>query len=329
MRRRILGKWLLSITCMYALGFPAAAHANGGSGGIDRGGRGGGHGGHGAHAGPEVPERNVGIEVIGVGDTRSVLGNASVRTTGVLIETEYERNYKVFSLNFERWQYDWTNPQNLPFVSGTAADPWKNFYTVQLGFEYEQEINRKLELYYYIEAESTFEREMSNSNEYEIGMDFEYEANKDWTFVLNFNYEYLDSEGGELGMDMEIEWKPHNQKGWSGVFEVSSEFPESSLTYHFNKSFSTSFFLGEGGSNTVRLSDTSPVTGMQGGYLEDEFRRAGVRFSYHWGHESYLSFSIENNFDRQMTFVDKSGNIEVDYAFKDVMGASLYFSYEF
>ena len=126
MRHRICVKWLFLLTCVYVLGLPIVASANGATT-IDRGGRGGGA--HIGHHGPEAVERTVGIELTGVGDSSSSVGNASVGTTGVIIETEYEKNYKVYSFNFESWSYDWTNPENLPFVSGTATDPWSNFYT--------------------------------------------------------------------------------------------------------------------------------------------------------------------------------------------------------
>ncbi len=316
------------LAVLSVLGHSKSALANG-AGGIDRGGRGGGGSHHGAGHDPGDVERVLDLEFTTAGDSRSVSGDASVRTAGFILEAEYEKNYKIFSFAFERWQYDWRKPQNLPFISASGVEPWNTFYTLALGFEYEMEINPRWELQYYIEAESSFENETSNSNEYEIGVDIDFEPNRDWVLVLNFNYEYLDAEGAELGMDMEIEWKPHNQKGWSGVFEVSSEFPESSLTYHFTPAFSTSFFFNEGGTNTIRLSDNSPVLGMRGGYLEDEYRRVGARLSYHWGHESFLSFSIENTFDRQMAFVDRNGNIEAEYEFEDALGFSLNLSYEF
>ena len=197
---------------------------------------------------------------------------------------------------FERWNYQWTKPEALPFINGIGTDPWSSFTTLQLGLEYEQEINDRWELVYYVEAESSYEKQTAGSNEYEVGLDIGYEPSDSWSFVLNTNYEYLDADGGEFGVDLEVTWNDHSKEGWSGELEISSEFPESRLTYHFSNAFSTTLFYNDGGTNTIRLADDSPVTGMQGGYLEDEYQRVGARFAYEWGHEGYLSLSIHKNF---------------------------------
>ncbi len=313
MKCLIYEKWFFLFACIFVFGLPSLAFADA-TDSAD------GH--HGA-------ESSIEIEYFNMGDSKSNIGNTQVGTSGVLIQTEYETNNKVFSFNYERWNYNWTNPENLPFVSGLAGVPWSTFNTLQLGFAYEHEINDQWELNYYVEAESSFEKETSGSNEYETGVDFIYEPSKEWAYTLNINMEYLDATGGELGVDLEIEWNHGKKKGWSGEFEISTEFPETSLTYHFTRALSTTMFYNESGTSTIRLSDSSPVTGMQGGYFEDEYNSLGMQVDYEFTHESYLSFSFQKNTGRNFSFVDRSGRSETAYEFADTTEVSIGFSYTF
>jgi len=274
-------------------------------------------------------EGSIEIEYFNAGDSKSSTENAKVGTDGILIEAEYETNNMVFTFGYEKWNYNWKNSEILSFVSNTAADPWSTFTTLQLGFAYEHEINDQWELNYYIEAESSYEKETSGSNEYEMGVDFTYEASKAWIFTLNTNYEYLDAEGGELGVDFGIEWNHDKKEGWSGEFEISTEFPETSLTYHFIEEFSTTIFYNESGTNTIRLSDSTVVTAMQGGYLEDEYNSFGVQFNYELADEGYLSLSIQRNMNRQFSFTDSSGAEASTYKIDDGTELSIMYSYTF
>ncbi len=311
MQGQIFRKWFFSLTYFFVFGLPTAAFASGG------------HSDSGA-------ETNIEIEFFSIGDSKSNVGNSQVGTSGVLIEAEYENNDISFSFGYERWNYNWSNSESLPFVSGIASTPWSTFNTLQFGAAYEQDINDQWELQYYVEAESSFEKETSQSNEYEAGIDFTYEASKEWHFTLNTNYEYLDAEGGELGVDLEIEWNHDSKDGWSGEFEISSEFPETSLTYHFTEGFSTTMFYNESGTNTIRLSDSSPVTGMQGGYLEDEYNSLGIQLDYELVPESSLSFSIQKNTGRRLSFTDSAGGEgESIYKFGDTNEISMKYSHTF
>ncbi len=153
MQYQIFRKWFFLLTYFFVFGLPAAAFASGG------------------HSDSGV-ESNIEIEFFSVGDSKSNIGNAQVGTSGVLIEAEYEKNDLSFSFGFERWNYNWSNSESLPFVSGITSTPWSTFNTLQFGAAYEQEVNDQWELQYYVEAESSFEKERSQSNEYEVGVDF-------------------------------------------------------------------------------------------------------------------------------------------------------------
>jgi len=274
-------------------------------------------------------ESSVEIQYFSIGDAKSNIGNAQVSASSTVIQTEYEANDIVYSFNYERWNYNWTNPNTLPFISGTTNTPWSTFNTLQFGFSYEHEIDDQWELNYYIEAESSFEKETSESNEYEAGIDFIYEPSKEWVYTVNLNLEYLDATGSEFGVDVEIEWNHDKKDGWSGEFEISSEFPESSLTYHFTREFSTTLFSSEGGTSTIRLSDSSPVTNTQGGYFEDEYSNIGIKIDYEFEHESYLSFALQKNSDRSLSFLDSTGRVENSYEFSDTVEVSIGLSYTF
>jgi len=315
MQSQICEKWFFLLTCIFIVSLPSITIADATD----------------AADAPHHAESGIEIEYFNMGDSKLNTGNAQVDTSGVRIQTEYEKNDMVFTFNYERWNYNWTNPENLPFVSGMAGTPWSTFNTLQFGFAYEHNVSDNWELNYYVEAESSFEKETSESNEYELGVDFIYEPSKSWAYTLNVNLEYLDATGGELGVDFEIEWNHHNKEGWSGEFEISSEFPETSLTYHFTKEFSTTMFYGENGTNTIRLSDSSPVTGMQGGYFEDEYNSSGIKIDYEFAHESYLSFSFQKNTNRRFSFVDGSGREQMErtYEFSDTSEAKIGLSYTF
>jgi len=280
------------------------------------------------HHGAETSAR---IDYFSLGNSKSAIGNAQVGSSGVRVETEYEIDDIVLSFNYERWDYKWTNPESLPFVSGTTAAPWTTFNTLQFGFAYEHEIDDLWEFNYYIETESSYEKETSNSNEYELGVDFIYEPSGGWSYTLNINLEYLDATGGELGVDLEIEWNHDTKEGWSGELELSSEFPETSLSYHFTREFSTTMFFSEGGTNTIRLSDSSPVTGMQAGYLEDEYNSFGMQLNYEFARESFLVFGIQKNSGRRLSFTDSTGREDegIAYEFSDVIETSIGLSYTF
>ncbi|MCF6318263.1 MAG: hypothetical protein L3J83_03130 [Proteobacteria bacterium] len=301
---------LLSYICFLSL--PITAYGDATDGGSDTDGEG-----------------EITIEYFNNGDSKSSIGDATVSTSGVMLETEYEVKHMTFSFNYERWNYDWTNPASLPFSSGSDVAPWSTFNTIQLGFDYEQEINDQWELNYYIEAESSFEKETSKSNEYELGVDFSYELSDSWTFTFNVNLEYLDATGAEVGADVEIEWNHDKKEGWSGEFELSSEFPETSVTYHFTKAFSSTVFFNEGGTSLIRLSDSSPVPGMQGGYLEDEYNSIGFQVDYELRRGDYLSFTLQKNFNRSMSLQNNIDLIENNYNFGDSVGASIQYKYTF
>ncbi len=315
MKYRICEKCFFLLTYIFVFGLPLVAFADATD----------------ATDAPHHAESSIEIEYFSMGGSESNIGNAQVDTSGILIQTEYETNNKVFSFNYERWNYNWTNPGSLPFVSGIADVPWSTFNTLQFGFAYEQEIKDEWEFNYYIEAESSFEKETSGSNEYEIGVDFIYEPSKEWAYTVNVNLEYLDATGGELGVDFEIEWNHDKKEGWSGEFEISSEFPETSLTYHFTKALSTTILYSEGGTSTIRLSDSSPVTGMQGGYFEDEYQSLGFGVDFEFSRESYVSFMLQKNTRRRFSFVDSSGKekTETTYEFADTIEASVGFSHTF
>ncbi|MCF6325104.1 MAG: hypothetical protein L3J89_12415 [Gammaproteobacteria bacterium] len=276
-------------------------------------------------------ESSIQIDYFSLGDSKSAIGNTQVGAAGMRIEAEYEMSDVAFSFGFERWKYNWTNPESLPFVSGVTDTPWSTFNTLQFGLAYEQEINDRWELNYYVEAESSYEKETSASREYEAGIDFTYEPSKAWSYTLNVNMEYLDATGGELGVDLEIEWNHDKKEGWSGEFEISSEFPETSLSYHFTRALSTTMFYSENGTNTIRLSDSSPVTGMQGGYFEDEYNSIGMKINYEFLPESYVTVGLQQNSGRRFSFVDSTGNdaSEISYEFSDAIEASIGLSYTF
>ncbi len=315
MKSQICEKWFFLLTCIFVFGLPSVVLADATD----------------ATNAPHHAESSIEVEYFRISDSKLNVGNAQVDTSGVLIQSEYEKNNMVFTFNYERWNYSWTNLRDIIFVSDVGSVPWSTFNTLQFGFAYEHEIGDDWEFNYYIEAESSFEKEMSESNEYELGVDFIYEPTKAWAYTLNVNLEYLDATGAELGVDFEIEWNHDKKDGWSGEFEISSEFPETSLTYHFTRKFSTSMFYGEGGTNTIRLSDSSPVAGMQGGYFEDEYNSSGIRLDYEFTYESYLSFSFQQNTRRRFSFVDSSGKekMETTYGLADTTEVSVGFLYTF
>jgi len=315
MKSPICEKWFLLLACIFVFGLPSVVLADATD----------------ATNAPHHAESSIEIEYFRISDSTLNVGNAQVDTSGVLVQSEYETNNMVFTFNYERWNYNWTNSRDIIFVSDVGSVPWSTFNTLQFGFAYEHEIGDDWEFNYYIEAESSFEKEMSESNEYELGVDFIYEPTKAWAYTLNVNMEYLDATGAELGVDFEIEWNHDKKEGWSGEFEISSEFPETSLTYHFTRKFSTTMFYGEGGTNTIRLSDSSPVAGMQGGYFEDEYNSSGIRLDYEFTYESYLSFSFQQNTRRRFSFVDSSGKekMETTYGLADTTEVSVGFLYTF
>jgi len=275
-------------------------------------------------------EGNVEVSLFNLGDSKSKTGgNAQVGTSGMIIEAEYEINHKIFSIAYERWNYNWTNPASLPFASGITTDPWNSLNTIQLGLAYESKINKHWEFIYYLEAESSYEKQTSNSYEYEAGVKFVYEPSKSWAYTLVADLEYLDVEGTSFGIDLEVEWNPDAKKGWSGEFILSTEFPETTLSYHFTRAFSTSMFYKESGTSLIRLSDSSPVPGIQAGYFEDQYNALGIRLDYEFARKQNLSFSFQQNTGRIFTFLDKSGVTETIYEFDDTTEVSVMYSHEF
>ncbi len=283
----------------------------------------------GEHDDDDSEELTVEVDYFNIGSSRYSTGIAEMEASGARIETEREIDRITLSLNYERWQYSWKNSGYLPFMTGSGPGPWTAFNTFQFGIEYEHDIRNRWKILYYAEAESSFEEEMSNANEYEIGVDFIFEQSGKLTYMLNVNWEYLDAEGSELGVDMEIEWNSHVEKGWSVDFEISSEFPESSISYHFSDAISAAIFYTEGGTNTIRLSNKSPVMDMQRGYMEDEYIGIGFRLAFELGDENHLSFSVQQNSEREISFIDSSGSIRRSYRFSNAYEFGLRFTYDF
>lgn len=309
-------------TCIFAFGLPSVAFADGPATGTDS---------RSPHHSARHAQSSVEIEYFNLGGSKLDTGNAQVGTSGVRIETEYEKNDMVLNFNYEKWNYDWTNQSSLPFASATSNVPWSTFNTLQFGFAYEDEIDDRWEVNYYIEAESSFEKEMSGSYEYELGVDFFYEPSEAWVFGLNVNLEYLDATGAEFGVDLGIEWNHDKKDGLSAEIELSTEFPEVSLSYHFTRQISSTLFYNESGTNTIRLSDSSPVPGMQGGYFEDEYNSLGLRLAYEFAYESYVSFSLQQNTGRTFSLVDSTGREETGtvYNLSDTTEATIRLNYAF
>jgi len=281
---------------------------------------------------PRHVDSSIQVEYFNIGNAKSNTGNAEADVSGVLVETEYEKNDMVFSFNYERWNYNWKNPENLPYIPSAVGTPSSTFNTLQFGFAYEQEINQ-WEFNYYVEAESSYEKETSQSNEYEAGVDFVYEQSENWVYTLNLNLEYLDATGAELGADIEIEWNHDKKEGWSGEFEISSEFPETSLTYHFTKAFSTTIFYNESGTNTIRLSDSTPINNALGDqgviYFEDEYNSLGIKLGYEFSRESYLTFTLQQNSGRTLSFSDAAERADTSYALADTVETTIGLLYTF
>lgn len=278
----------------------------------------------------EDAEFEIEVDIFDLGDSLSRDGNGQAGTTGIIFEAQYEIDSMVFSFGYERWAYSWVNPDSIPFSSKMGDTPFSNFTTLQFGLGYEQEIGEQWEIGYYIEAESSFELETSRSYEYEVGIDFNYEQSETWSYTFNINAEYLYADGVEFGIDVEIEWNHDSKDGWSGEFELSSEFPESILRYHFTPQYAAAIFAGDGGTNTIRLSDSSNlIPDLQGGYLEDEYSTIGLRFDYEFKTKQRLSFSLQQNSNRQFSFTDKTGNVETIYNFGDSVQFMMSYTHEF
>jgi len=313
MKCRIYEKSFFLISCTFVYGLPSVVFADATD----------------SSRGHHGNETNIQIDYISLGDSKSSIGSAQVGTTGVRIESEYEMDGVTFLFGYERWKYDWTNPESLPFISEMGRAPWSTFNTLQFGFAYEQEINDTWELNYYVEAESSFEKETSASREYETGVDITYEPSAEWSFTLNINLEYLDATGSEIGADVEVEWRHDSKDGWSAELEIGGDLPETTLTYHFFPTISASMFYNERGTSLIRLSDSSPVTGSQGGYLEDEYASFGLQLNYEFAYESYLTFSVQQNTGRSFTIVDRLGVGGQEFEFANAVGATIGFSYTF
>jgi len=325
MKRRIYNKYFFSLTCTFVFALPSNAFADASD--WIKGST------HPPHHSTRHVETNISAEFFTIGDSKLNNGNAQVGTSGVVIEGEYEKNEMFISYGYEQWNYNWANSEAAPFISGTNRVPWSTFNVLQFGIGYEQE-KGNWELSYFFDVESSFEKEMSGSSEYEIGANFSYEPSLEWSYTFSISAEYQDAPGGELelGGGLEIEWNHDKKDGWSGEVELEDEFPEISMSYHFIRQISTTLFYNEGGTNAVRLSDTSPVAvaGMQGGYVEDSYKGFGARLRYEFSHESYVLFSLQKNTGRTLTVEDGLGNeTGATYRFEDTVQATFGLSYTF
>jgi len=324
MKRRIYNKYFFPLTCTFVFTLPLNAFADASDWEKNAA--------HPPHHSARHIETNISAEFITIGDSKLDNGNAQVGTSGIVIEGEYEKNEISITYGYEQWDYNWINSEALPFISGANSVPWSTFNVFQFGIGYEQEKKDKWELHYYVDVESSFEKEMSGSREYEMGIDFTYAPTLEWSYTFSISSEYQDAPGGELelGGGLEIEWNHDKKDGWSGEAELDFEFPEINMSYHFARQVSTTLFYNEGGTNAVRLSDNSPVAGMQGGYVEDSYKGFGARFRYEFSHESYVSFSLQKNTGRTLTFADSLGNeTGATYSFEDTVQATFGLSYTF
>ncbi len=322
MKRRIYLKYFFSLSCIFILPKSVLADASD----WDKGGV------HPPHHSARHVETNVSAELFTIGNSKLNNGNAQVGTSGVVIEGEYEKNEMSISYGYEQWNYNWANSEAAPFISGTNLVPWSTFNVFQLGVGYEKDISDDWEVNYFFDVESSFEKEMSGSRDYEMGVDLTYATSLEWSYTFSISSEYQDSPGGELefGASLEIEWNHDKKDGWSGEAEFDGELPEISMSYHFTRQVSTTLFYNEGGTSAVRLSDTSPVAGMQGGYVEDSYKVSGAGLRYEFSHESYVSFSLQKNTGRVLAFDNGLGNeIGAKYSLEDTVQAAFGLSYTF
>lgn len=325
MKRRIYNKYIFSLTCVFVFIPPSNAFADASDWEKSVS--------HPPHHSARHVETNISAEIFAIGDSKLNNGNTQVGTSGVAIEGEYEKNEMSISYGYEQWNYNWANSEAAPFISGTNRVPWSTFNVLQFGIGYEQE-KGDWELNYFFDVESSFEKEMSGSREYEMGVDITYEPSLEWSYTFSISSEYQDAPGGELelGVGLEIEWNHDKKDGWSGEAELDDEFPEINMSYHFTRQVSTTLFYNEGGTNAVRLSDNSPVAvaGMQGGYVEDSYKEFGAGIRFEFSHESYVSFSLQKITGRAITFEDGLGNeTGSTYRFEDAVQARFGLSYTF
>jgi len=228
-------------------------------------------------------------------------------------------NNDIVGLSYSRWDFDWKNEGDLPFYKGKT--PIDSMNRIRLFLNWPVRINDEWFMLNSVNANSTYEKEMSDSYGAGITSFFSYKIDDDHAIQLGAFANYHSVKTLVLPV-LGYSYRVRETDGLKMVLG----FPRAYVGYHL----SPELLLNAGmiySQAVIRLSDDSGIEPQ--GYSEAKDFQANIGFRYEINKHFELSADLLYAFKRDFTIYDSNADEIDDYSIEPSAGAILKIKYLF
>lgn len=253
----------------------------------------------------------------------SYLGDAKVGDTDGKVrvfKNKLKVNVADASLTYNNWKFNWDNVGVLPFGQGTHK-PLEQIHSVEVRMNFPHVIDEKWFLLTSISANTTFEKEMSDSYGANIYGMLSYRMDMDHSFQFGAFANYHPTKTLVLPV-MSYSYRANEKDGWQFIFG----FPITHVAYNIDKKTLVRF--GMMFSQTLaRLADDNKV--QERGYAEAMDYMSNLGVSYSVSKDFKIHADLLYTLVREFTIYDKDANKIQKEEIENNFGANLRLVYSF
>ncbi len=245
---------------------------------------------------------------------KGVQGGVSVAKNSIKINNE------IVGISYTNWAFFWSNIGALPFGDGVHI-PIKQMHAIKINLNLPYRVNKKWFLLTSFSANSTFEKETTDSYGAGLFSFASYALDKDHTVQLGAFANYHPIETLALPV-ISYSYRSRQRDGLQAVLG----FPRSYLGYHQNSALL--YRLGMLFSQSViKLSETSILS--RSGYIEAKDYMANIGVTYDINKYFNLQTDLLYSIKRDFTLFDAGGNELKNYAIEPSLGGNIKLIYVF
>ncbi|MDY0117101.1 MAG: DUF6268 family outer membrane beta-barrel protein [Sulfurimonadaceae bacterium] len=236
----------------------------------------------------------------------------------------FKNNLKVniadASVSYSNWRFNWDSVENLPF--GNKIDtPLEQIHELEVRMNFPKLINEKWFMLTSISANTTFEKEMSDSYGANIFAMLSYQMDMEHSFQFGAFANYHPIKTLALPV-MSYSYRANEKDGWQFIFG----FPITHVGYFVDKN--TLLRLGLMFSQSlVRLADDNVV--QKSGYAEAMDYMSNLGITYVVNKNFKLHADILYTLAREFTIYDKDANKVQKEDIENNFGVNLRLVYSF
>ena len=226
-----------------------------------------------------------------------------------------DAQWSLFSASYEYVDFDWSETAGLDMAPG-SDHPIDSLHSISLGARYFDAISPEWGWFVGGGVSSAYEEEMEDSYGASLRGGF------DWRYDDNWNVQFgamvaVDGLGGSVFPIVRVNYDDVDKETKSGLFGTVS-YPESSLGYQFDETFTLTARLGRE-SATYRLADDSPIESE--GYLTTTDHYLDLDAVWNVAESWHLTLGPRILFARSWEIADSDGDDDDDYDLDGGLGA--------